>query len=154
MAKTRSRAGKNRPSSRTQSSRSRPAKSKARPRAPSRKGRQPVARRERPAMPAAPRKAGLGESVGGLLGGLGETLGGVTKGLGQTLGSVVDSALGVLQPLLAPLQQLQQSALAGNPKAVEGYDKAVDILRQSASGGKDEAAELLRQLGETLEEEE
>jgi hypothetical protein len=98
----------------------------------------------------------LGAGLQQALGGLTETLGGVVGGLGKTVGgltqAVTGTVEGLLGQLLAPLQQLQKQAQAGDEKSIQTYDKAVNMLRSSSNQGNQDAEDLLRQLGEALDQ--
>jgi hypothetical protein len=105
----------------------------------------------------APRKGGgllpLGDllsSVGGLLGTLTNALSGAIGTVGNTVGPVTNALSPTLDSLVGSLLQVRDQAASGDPQAEQTYGRAVDMLRHAAQEGRDDAADLLDQLGETL----
>ncbi len=88
----------------------------------------------------------LGELLGtidGLLGNLTNTLSDFGR---QATGTLNQS----LQGLLASVLQTREQALSGDPEAERTYNRAIDLLRDAADQGRQDAADLLEQLGETI----
>jgi hypothetical protein len=65
---------------------------------------------------------------------------------------VAGTLQGLLGELLDPLQQLQQQARSGSEEAGQAYDQAVTMVRKSSQKGNQGAQDLLKALGEALEE--